>query len=493
MTQHLFKFLIVTLLALLCSLARADIVTLKDGTIIEGVVVKENGAQVVIEVTIANIKTTKTYPRYKVKSIEYKPVEPEEADIKHGEESKQSDDGQADKETTHTPRRSTTRATRKRSPRASANSKTRYIVIPVHGTIGEETNAVGLERALSQASKKQVEHVVFEIDSPGGFVYDAVETLKVLKKYDEAFNFHALVDGGAISASSVYVAAADDIWVRPDARVGGAVAYSKENSSGAAEVDAKFNSIWAAEIAARADSKGYPGEIFRAMVVLEAEVWMDSEGEVTSSRPAGNAQQIDSNSTILTIRASQMVKAGMAKEFTGEIRELGTALNVENWIEIKGIGLRAMGDSAKERIALSERIDFATKIYDEASKELDQDHPAKFNDYRVYMRRLLDPSDFTGNRRSNNYESADAQDAESINKWRDRSRAAIKDLDRMIEALTELASVNRRAERVGALHLMMSKNYGEKTYQNALKERDWLARNMNKIPFTTDGKIDYQP
>jgi hypothetical protein len=489
MTQHPFKFLIVTLLALLCSLARADIVTLKDGTIIEGVVVKENGAQVAIEVTIANIKTTKTYPRYKVKSIEYKPVEPEEVNKKQAEESKPSGDTQADKDSSHTPRRSTTRATRKRSPRASANSKTRYILIPVHGTIGEETNAVGLERALSLASKKQVEHVVFEIDSPGGFVYDAVETLKVLKKYDEAFYFHALVDGGAISASSVYVAAADDIWVRPDARVGGAVAYSKENSSGAAEVDAKFNSIWAAEIAARADSKGYPGEIFRAMVVLEAEVWMDSEGKVTSSRPAGNAQQIDSNSTILTIRASQMVKAGMAKEFAGEIRDMGTALKVENWIEIKGIGLRAMGDSAKERIALSERIDFATKIYDEASKELDQDHPTKFNDYRVYL--MFNQNE--QNRNFNNRKTTAPQDAESVNKWRDRSRAAIKDLDRMIEALTELASVNRRAERVGALHLMMSKDYGEKTYQKALKERDWLARNMNKIPFTTDGKIDYQP
>ena len=486
-----YKALIVILITLLCSFAHADIVTLKDGTVIEGVIVKENGAQVVIEITVANIKTTKTFPRYKVKSIEHKPIETNAADKDQGDDSQTDTETPAKIDTTRTPRRSTNRASRKRSPRANANSKTRYIVIPVHGTIGVETNADGLEKALLLASKKKIKHIVFEIDSPGGYVYDAVDTLKVLKKYDDAFVFHAFVEGGAISASSVYVAAADDIWVRPDARVGGAVAYSKDNTSGATEVDAKFNSIWAAEIAARAESKGYPGEIFRAMAVLEAEVWMDSEGHVTSSKPAGGAQQIDSKSTILTIRAKQMVQAHMAKEFAGDIKELGSVLDLDGWFEIKGIGSTAMKKSAKERESLRERMKFAIKVFEDASDELEKDHPAKFSDYIIFMHRT-EPRTML-NRYKDRGGPSDAQDAESINKWRSRTRESIKDLDNMIEALKELAKVHKRAKQIGALHLTMSEDYGDDAYQDSIKERDWLVRNMNKIPLTSEGAIDYSP
>ncbi|MEX0876588.1 MAG: hypothetical protein WD114_03930, partial [Phycisphaerales bacterium] len=304
------------MLSLASFLAPADIVTLKDGTTHEGKVIEENGAQVIIEISIANIKTTKTFPRYKVRSIEYTPAEEieEEADTPPSiptsgvereqtptdlgdapgipDDSDETDEENADEE-------GMSRAERL----AARRNRTLYIVIPVEGMIGEQTSADGLRNALRLASRQRAEHVVFTIDSPGGYVYDAVETLKVLKEFDDAFVYHALVIEGAISAASVYVAAADRIWVRPDARVGGAVAYTSDNTSGAAEVDAKFNSIWAAEIAARAESKGHPPEVFRAMVEPGAEVWMDAEGEIYASRPStAGAQQLDSGTTILTMR-----------------------------------------------------------------------------------------------------------------------------------------------------------------------------------------------
>lgn len=59
-----FKLLVVALIALSNAVVHADIVTLKDGTTYEGTVVKENRAEVVLEIVIANIKTTKKFPRY---------------------------------------------------------------------------------------------------------------------------------------------------------------------------------------------------------------------------------------------------------------------------------------------------------------------------------------------------------------------------------------------------------------------------------------------
>lgn len=495
MMTSISRILILVLIATLASIAHGDIITLKDGTIIEGVVIKETGAQVVVEITISNIKTTKTYPRYKVKSIERKPIE--SATGKKESNDKVDTNDSTTRSTPRTTIRSTERSNkstpRKRTPRVSSTSRDSYIVVPITGKIGEDTNAHGLNETLKLAVRKKIKHIVFTIDSPGGYVYDAVETLKVLKEYDEALIYHALVEGGAISAASVYVAAADDIFVRPDARVGGAVAYTTDNSSGATEVDAKFNSIWSAEIAARAESKGYPAEIFRAMVELDAEVWMDKEGKVTSSKPTGasSAQQIDTRKTILTIRAAQMVQAGMAKEFTGSIDQLGELLDTENWSEIRGLGKRTMINSAKERIDLHEKMVFAQKFYDDTIKDYEMHHPAAFSDYLRYVIIRRDRNLF--NRRNRGPENSDVQDAESINLWRERTRDAISDCDIMIEALTEMASVNTSAERIGALHIVMSKEIGNDRYRTLKAAREWLAANMNKIPWNPDGTLQTGP
>lgn len=449
--------------ACLTSLANADIVTLKDGTIIEGVVTKETRAEVVIEITISNIKTTKTFPRYKVKSIEHKPVEADSLD-------KDADSNETETSTpSTTTNRPGSKATKAREPRASQTPRTLYMVVPVNGMIGEETNADGLRKALTQASRRKIEHVVFTINSGGGYVYDAVETLKVLKEFDDQLNYHALVEEGAISAASVYVAAADDIFVRPDARVGGAVAYSADNTSGAAEVDAKFNSIWAADIAARAQSKGFPPEVFRAMVVLEAEVWLDGENKVFASRPSGSAQQIDSKGTILTILAGQMIQIGMATVFEGELSELGEELGFDNWIEAKNMGQRIMEASAKERIKLSAKFTTAINAFGDALEDLENNDPSQFSDYRFF--RGID------NQR--------APDGYSLQLWRDRCKTSIQACDIMLEALAHIADVNKRAGKIGALHLdIIPGDIGHDAYTNISEARSWLHANRNMIPLS---------
>jgi ATP-dependent protease ClpP protease subunit len=457
------RFLILVIIAIFAPFSNADIVTLKDGTVIEGVVIKESRAEVVIEITVSNIKTTKTFPRYKVKSIEHKPVEEEgskeDIDTKDTEISTPS--------TSNNLPDSKTNRTRQR--RATQAPRTLYMVVPVEGLIGEETNADGLRKALTQASRRKIEHVVFTIDSGGGYVYDAVETLKVLKEFDDQLNYHALVEEGAISAASVYVAGADNIFVRPDARVGGAVAYSSDNTSGAAEVDAKFNSIWAAGIAARAQSKGFPPEVFRAMVVLEAELWLDDENTVFASRPSGSAQQIDSKGTILTILAGQMIQIGMAAKFEGELSELGEELGLENWSEAKDMGQRIMETSAKERVKLSAKFTNAIEAFGDAFEDFENNNPSDFSDYR-FLRGM-------DNRR--------APDGNSVQLWRERCSTSIRACDIMLEALGHIADVNKRAAKIGALHLdIIPSNIGHDAYTDISEARSWLHANRNMIPLS---------
>ncbi len=470
--MHKYRLHLLTLIVALAScLAPADIVTLKDGTTHEGTVVKENRAEVVLEIVISNIKSTRTFPRYKVRSIEYKPVETEGQDEdldapSNLESTASTDDAQDDEDAVDEADDDRMTAAERLEAR---RNRVLYMVIPVEGMIGQETNATGLRNALMQGRRKKAEHVVFTIDSGGGYVYDAVETLKVLKEFDDDFVYHALIEEGAISAASVYVAASDRIWVRPGSRVGGAVAYTSDSSSGAAEVDAKFNSIWAAEIAARAESKGHPPEVFRAMVEPGAEVWIDAEGKVYPSRPSTpGAQQLDNSSTILTMRADQIIETAMGQEFTGELESLGVLLDISTWAEIRGVGQRAMQVSGKERVQLAERLDQAGKVFVDALEDYKRDDPRSFDDYRYYIQ----PG--TG---------LYVADGPSIQRWRQRCDLTVRHCDIMLEALARVAEVNKRAEKIGALHLnILPNDIGHDTYTVISDDRRWLIDNRSRVP-----------
>lgn len=464
-------FLIAVLLMLSTSFAHADIVTLKDGTTHEGTVIKENRAEVVLEIVIANIKTTKTFPRYQVRSIEYKPLE--SADATKEEEKDQQENADRDS----TGRSGSDAQTEGRTDtedddsgtdrRADLRNRELFITIPVEGIIGIETNANGLKNALTQARRRKVQHIVFVIDSPGGYVYDAIESLKVLKEFDDDFVYHALVVEGAISAASIYVAASDHIWLRPESRVGGAVAYTSDNSTGAADVDAKMNSIWAAEIASRALSKGHPPEIFRAMVETGAEVWFDEEGKVYASRPGTpGAQQIDNSQTILTIRADQMIQIGMAKLFEGELDELGEQLQIANWFPVRGMGERAMQSASRERTELQERFDDAVKVFRDAYEDFNQNNPRTKNDYQYFIQ--------PDGRRY--------PDGTSMQMWRERCDKAIRNCDTMLAALGRIASVNKSAKRVGAIHLeQLPDDIGHEVYTTFKEIRQWLVEHRDNM------------
>lgn len=467
MIRYGFVVAALLLLSLLVSIARADVVTLKDGTVYEGTVTEENGARVVIEIKISNIKTTKTFPRYKVRSVEYKPLdgqEKEDASETDESEDAASSSDQTDDDTIERdePRQSA------RDRLAARKNRVIFVEIPVQGTIGVATNATGLANALRQAKLKGVKHVLFTIDSGGGYLYDAIASLEILEEYDDFFEYHAVVDEGAISAASIYVAAADQIWVRSGSRVGGAVAYATNTSSGAAEVDAKLNSIWAAEVASRAVAKGHPPEVFRAMVEPGAELWVDADGKAYPSRPSTpGAQQLDNASTVLTIRADQMVEIGMAKLFDGELMELGEELDIQSWSEAKRVGTRAMELAGKERISLEEKYQEALKVFRQAYEEYEIDHPTQYSDYYFYR---TDRGEFV-------------PDGPTMIRWRERVDKTLRHIDIIIEALTRMADVNKRAAKIGAVHLeYVDDEFGDEVYRSYVRDRDSLKANRNRGP-----------
>lgn len=447
--------------------ARADILTLRTGESVEGKVLAATRTEIRFETKVHNIRTTVTYRRSEVTDIKYAPLpddfwdsertpasderEPETAPEPGVEEAGAEEDDDA-------PDRPTGR-------RVRVDPSSQFVVVPVEGGIGEEVVAHGVRNALMQARARGAGHVVFTVDSPGGYVYEAMQILDALKEFDDDLTYHCVIEAGAISAASVFAAGADYIYVRPDARLGGAVAYSSNNSTGAAEVDAKMNSIWSAGVASRAESKGHNGDAFRAMIVMASELWQSDADGSFAPRSRGGDTQIDGPSTVLTISAAQMVKGNMATMLTVPIAEMGGLTGVEDWTEMRAIGQRAMVMAARERADMQRRYDLALQEIEKAEVEFERVHPGK-GEYKVYM---------------NEYRRW-TMHPESMNEWQARTDAAVSACNTMLRAFKELAGINSKAEKTGAQHLLTPTEFGHDRYTQIENDKAKLRDERNRPP-----------
>lgn len=470
---------VILLLCLFSPLTAADIITLRSGEKIEGKVLEVTRNDVKFETKVHNIRTTVTYRRAQVADIEYKelpadfwgpgretppnttqpqtpPPQPEQPETTKPEGVEAPDNAEPDDEPIEEP----TRRGRRVDPASQ------YVVVPVKGTIGVEVTAHGLRAALLQTKGRGVKHVVFTVDSPGGYVFEAVQILETLKEFDTDLTYHCLIESGAISAASVFAAGADRIYVRPGARLGGAVAYTSDNSTGATEVDAKFNSIWSAEVASRAESKGHNGDAFRAMIIMANQLWQsDADGSLSSRSRGPQDTQIDGPNTVLTISAAQMVRGGMATMVETPIDSMGAMTGVEDWAELRTIGQRAMLTAARDRADMKRRFDAAIEGFNKAIGELDQNHPSKG---RYTIERSA-----TGTL---------SMQSSSMREWQSRTDAAVRACNIMLACLKELASINSRAEKSGAQHLLIPSKLGHERYVEIDAERSKLLNQRNRPP-----------
>lgn len=237
----------------------------------------------------------------------------------------------------------------------------KYLEIPLTGGFGTELLADGVIDALDYAARSGVEHIVFVLDSPGGAIGHADKIQKRMKELDEKLTYHCLIKR-AISASIWVVYASDTIHIVDGGTVGGAVVYSRIQT-GNAEVDAKMNSIIAADMVATAQSKNHPELLVKPMILQEAEVyaWPESEGKVAlaAAKPKGVDHFIvrDTRGSVLTMTHDQAVGVGLARHHDGGAETLGRALGILNWKSHSGYGEAAMRRALAERDRAKEQAE----------------------------------------------------------------------------------------------------------------------------------------
>lgn len=343
-----------------------------------------------------------------------------------------------------------------------------YMEIPVTGLIGEDVVANGFETSLRWASRNpRIKHVVFRVRSRGGDCETAEEILDIVRKHDERFQYHALVEE-ALGAAVSLVVCCDTIHMTEGSIVGGGDMKSGRG----------MNAVLVARLGSMARAKKHSFTLVRAMVLPEARahVWEDEGGNVRIAPFAPEGVPRDkiilrsSGASLLTLPRDYAAKAGFAKAGVEKAADLGAALGLPGWRSVgdyaKGVMTRMRVNVKKDaenrdkRKSLLERNTeqrrTIIKLIEEIKKEAMENDPARFV-YEVEE----------DERREEVFTSA------SKLRWRQRTQDAIEAWQRVADGAGALVQLERQAIQLGGKRIESEVNLSN-IYSRALREIDRL-------------------
>jgi len=399
------------LAAAVTATALADTVKLKDGRVIEGEIVERTRTKIVMDALISNITMRMEFRTSEIESIEEGPAP-------------QADEPEAEPE----PRRS---RPADREPIAEPAAETPYLLVPIKGVFGVDVGPSGVERVLEYAARRGIEHVVFEIDSPGGQVWAAEGISDAIAAHDDEIRCYALVDD-AISAAIWVAFNCDRIFVRPDGTIGGAVAYRQDTSTGAVEVDAKLNSILAARLAGICERNGHPEPVARAMILHETSLYAsrDGDGGYYFSNDGGD-KQLDDETSVVTLTGELVEEYQIGVRYEGDAQGLGETLGLEGWTLASDFGEASM---RRGKASLRKRA------------ELARDHQRVMGELASWSRMIQENDPSKGNYVIH---EGGAMTSDSIREWRRRTDACLRGCEEIKDALDELQRIDSRLGRLG--------------------------------------------
>lgn len=189
-------------------------------------------------------------------------------------------------------------------PAFSANTGKVY-VIPIEAEVERGLQSF-LERGIEEAEADGADAIVFEIDTPGGFVDAADGIARLLNATD--VETIAYINQDALSAGAFLALYNDEIYMHPNGRMGAAQVIDQ---TGNAAAD-KANSAWLSSMRSAAESSGRDPQYALAMA--------DANIDLPELR-AGEGE-------LLTLGSQEALDVGYSE---------GTVSSLEEILEIKGL------------------------------------------------------------------------------------------------------------------------------------------------------------
>jgi hypothetical protein len=227
------------------------------------------------------------------------------------------------------------------APPSTLSSSGTYYILELEGEFGKEIHAPGIKAALADAKDLGASHFVFLINSDGGHVIDAQAIAKELNERSSDLVYIAVIQK-AFSASIWILCHCDHLFYRETGVVGAAVIFDRDSTGQATAVDAKFaNARWG-EIARVAESNGQCPDVYRAMMIQDAELFSWEEAgarRVGSTAPPATATSvriIDTRESVLALTPSLAESIGFGQRLPNDdIDEIGKLLGLSSWRRVK--------------------------------------------------------------------------------------------------------------------------------------------------------------
>jgi len=120
-----------------------------------------------------------------------------------------------------------------------------WVLVPAHGTIGVELTRNFFETCMTRAANAGAEVIIFDLKSPGGYLYSLDEIYESLhaKPSDTKVVFY--VNDACFSAAALLCITSDSFFVGPGASFGSAVVIQDDGNGGTDAVNAKYASAQA--------------------------------------------------------------------------------------------------------------------------------------------------------------------------------------------------------------------------------------------------------
>ena len=212
-----------------------------------------------------------------------------------------------------------------------------YCVIPLHGAVGETVLASALEKSLADAVSRQPTVLVLDVDSPGGSVEEAKRIIAVLHKYNKKLRIVAFA-GQDLSAAAIITLSAKEIYVKASSTIGAATAYVPGKTAVPTDIQEKIQSAWRAVARNSAEEGGHEPMLADAMIENDMDLhWDIADGKPVVREGPGD-RMICRKGKVLTLTSHEAVSCGLAAGGADDYEELGKALKLENWTEMKGLG-----------------------------------------------------------------------------------------------------------------------------------------------------------
>ncbi|HMN42074.1 MAG TPA: hypothetical protein PKE29_14615 [Phycisphaerales bacterium] len=334
--------------ALLAPDALADKIVLKDGTVLEGKIVREGDKFVFFRVKVGTVESDQFLRMEDIKSIERDDATPKTDEaLKAAAEAKAAaNKDEAKSEHGHTG------ATRVAILNFGAPSEWQG---KYGDMVGVQVSADAFRRAIPLLEKDKVDVVVVRVKSGGGYGLEVPKFNEIFdKEYKTRFRLVAWIESG-ISAAAMSPWVIEEMYFYPQGNIGACTGWSG-NLVAVKGIQLEM-SLHEMEIASALGKKN--PAIMRSMQIMEPlSVDVDEHGVVTWRQDEDGQYLLNKRGNIFTMKADQAIQFGFGKGIASTKEELAKAMGLR---EVEWAG-QAATDLINKSIADNDAVEKHNKI-----------------------------------------------------------------------------------------------------------------------------------